>query len=302
MRKRYIPLLLLILAPFAYGAANRFTNADISASAAIAWSKMASLTASRVMVTTAGGVASASSVTDTILGYISGLTSDAQTQIDGKQATDTDLTAIAGLSSTGLIARTGSGTASVRTLTAPAAGITVSNGDGVSGNPTLALADDLSALEALSGTNTIYYRSGTSTWSGVTVSSDFTFSGGTLKNNGGRTIRSQSGTSYTFVLADGMSNGGNPEVHFTSGSAVSVTIPTNASVAFPVGEQIDACQLGAGKVTFSGSVTINSKDSNKAIGAQYVCVTLKKTATDTWLLIGDLIAWVLDLLRLQLHA
>jgi hypothetical protein len=42
-----------------------------------------------------------------------------------------------------------------RTLTGPAAGITVSNGDGVSGNPTLALANDLSALEAMSGTGLV---------------------------------------------------------------------------------------------------------------------------------------------------
>jgi hypothetical protein len=78
-----------------------------------------------------------------------------QTDIDGRQASDSDLTAIAGLSSTGLIARTGSGTAAVRTLTGPAAGITVSNGDGVSGNPTLALANDLSSLEAMSGTGLV---------------------------------------------------------------------------------------------------------------------------------------------------
>lgn len=65
------------------------------------------------------------------------------------QAWDADLDAIAGLSSAGLVARTGAGTATVRTLTAPAAGITVSNGDGVSGNPTLALANGLASLEAL---------------------------------------------------------------------------------------------------------------------------------------------------------
>lgn len=93
---------------------------------------------------------------------------------------DADVAAIAGLSTTGLIARTGDGTWAARTLTAPAAGISVSNGDGVSGNPTLALANDLAALEALSGTNTIYYRSGADTWSAVTVGSHLGFSGGTL--------------------------------------------------------------------------------------------------------------------------
>lgn len=98
----------------------------------------------------------------------------------GWQPLDADLTALAALASNGLVARTASNTYALRTITAPAAGITVSNGDGVSGNPTLALADDLAALEALSGTNTIYYRSAASTWTAVTVGGNLTFSGGTL--------------------------------------------------------------------------------------------------------------------------
>lgn len=55
----------------------------------------------------------------------------------GFQPLDSDLTALAGLSSTGMISRTGSGTASVRTITGTSNRITVTNGDGVSGNPTL---------------------------------------------------------------------------------------------------------------------------------------------------------------------
>ena len=61
----------------------------------------------------------------------------------------------------------------------------MSNGNGVSGNPTLALANDLAALEALAGTNTIYYRSGTDAWSAVTVSTGLAFTGGVLTATGG---------------------------------------------------------------------------------------------------------------------
>lgn len=64
---------------------------------------------------------------------------DAQTQIDGKQASDSDLTAVAGLTGTGLLVRTGTGAATNRTVTGTASQVTVTNGDGVSGNPVLSL-------------------------------------------------------------------------------------------------------------------------------------------------------------------
>lgn len=43
---------------------------------------------------------------------------------------------------------------------------------------------DLTAIAALTGTNTIYYRSGTNVWSAVTIGSGLTFSGGTLAASG----------------------------------------------------------------------------------------------------------------------
>lgn len=96
----------------------------------------------------------------------------------------------------------------------------------------------------------------------------------------------QTGTTYTLVLSDA-----GKLVTLSNASAIALTIPTNDSVAFPVNTRIDLAQLGAGKVTVGGAgVTINSKSGNKSIGAQYVGATLVKTATDTWLLLGDLIA------------
>jgi hypothetical protein len=79
------------------------------------------------------------------------------------QAFDSDLAAVAALSSTGLVARTGSGTAAVRTLTAPAAGLTITNPAGVAGDPTFVLANDLSALEGLGSTG-FAARTATDTW------------------------------------------------------------------------------------------------------------------------------------------
>lgn len=53
------------------------------------------------------------------------------------QAYDADLAAIAALSTTGIIARTGAGTAAARTITSGGNGIIVTNGNGASGNPTI---------------------------------------------------------------------------------------------------------------------------------------------------------------------
>jgi hypothetical protein len=72
------------------------------------------------------------------------------------QAWDTDLDGYAALSSTGLVARTGSGTAAARTLTVGSAQLTVSNGSGVSGNPTIDLAY-ASAVRETSGPTTLTF-------------------------------------------------------------------------------------------------------------------------------------------------
>lgn len=91
-----------------------------------------------------------------------------------------DLPALEALSTTGLAARTGAGTWATRTLTAPVAGITITNPAGIAGDPTIVLANDLGALEALSGTDTIYRRSGVDTWAAVTYGTNLSFTGGVL--------------------------------------------------------------------------------------------------------------------------
>ncbi len=61
--------------------------------------------------------------------------------VEGQSAQpyDLDLVAIAGLTTTGIIARTSGGAVSTRTVTGTAGRIAVSNGSGVSGNPTIDL-------------------------------------------------------------------------------------------------------------------------------------------------------------------
>lgn len=110
-----------------------------------------------------------------------------------------DLAALEGLASTGLVARTGTDTWSVRTLTGPAAGITVTNGNGVSGNPTLALANDLAAVEALSTTG-YAKRTGSDTWSlSTTIPSSDVVAPGSNKQvifNDGGVLGTEAGFEY----------------------------------------------------------------------------------------------------------
>src|SRR3990167_5044609 len=80
---------------------------------------------------------------DTASGSVQGCLAAADwTTFDGKQAGDSDLTALAALSGTGLVARTGSATYSERTIATSTDHIIVVNPDGVSGNPTLKLRPD----------------------------------------------------------------------------------------------------------------------------------------------------------------
>jgi len=101
-------------------------------------------------------------------------------------------------------------------------------------------------------------------------------------------INAQTGTTYTTVLAD---NG--KLVTQSNASAIATTIPLNSSVAYPVGAQINICQLGAGQVTVAGAggVTILSTGATAATPktrAQYSTLTAIQTVTNTWLVAGDI--------------
>jgi len=104
-------------------------------------------------------------------------------------------------------------------------------------------------------------------------------------------FNAQTGTTYTFVLADA----NNELITASNASAQTYSIPTNASVAFPIGCQINIIQIGAGQVTIqavtSGTTTVLSNGGTAAapkLRAQYSAATLVKVATDTWYVIGDI--------------
>lgn len=96
----------------------------------------------------------------------------------------------------------------------------------------------------------------------------------------------QTGTAYTLVLSD---NGKMIEVSNTS--AITLTIPLNSSVAFPIGTQINILQTNTGQITVAGTggVTVNATPGLK-LRTQWSSATLIKRATDTWVLVGDIVA------------
>jgi hypothetical protein len=100
----------------------------------------------------------------------------------------------------------------------------------------------------------------------------------------------QTGTTYTAVLND---NG--QVITMNNASANTFSIPTNASVAYPVGTQINVLQIGAGQTTIqavtSGTTAILSTAATAAapkIRARYGMATCIKAATDTWYVVGDI--------------
>lgn len=91
--------------------------------------------------------------------------------------------------------------------------------------------------------------------------------------------------SYTLVAAD---NG--KIVSINNASANTLTVPANATVAFPVGTTITIRQAGAGQtnVVGAGGVTIQSRGGLTHLAGQFAYATLIKVATDTWDLTGDI--------------
>jgi hypothetical protein len=128
------------------------------------------------------------------------------------------------------------------------------------------------------------------TFTGLTTvsASGIAFTDGTQTKQGVPSITAinQQAGAYTSVLSDR-----DKLVEVSSASGVTVTIPANASVAYPVGTSIDILQTGTGQVTIAGAggVTVNATPGLK-LRTQWSSATLFKRATDTWVVFGDLTA------------
>ena len=104
------------------------------------------------------------------------------------------------------------------------------------------------------------------------------------------TLNAQTAT-YTVVLTDNR----NKLVTMDVATANDFLIPTNASVAFPIGSVINVIQIGAGKTTIEavtpGTTTISSTGATATapeLRVEFSAASCIKVATDTWYVVGDI--------------
>lgn len=107
--------------------------------------------------------------------------------------------------------------------------------------------------------------------------------GGTAGNG---TTNAQTGTSYTAALGDA----GN-FITMNNASASTLTVPPNASVAYPIGSVLCAQQIGAGAVTLTQGAAVTFTDTCTAptapvFFAQNATLCAIQTVANTWAVVG----------------
>lgn len=100
-------------------------------------------------------------------------------------------------------------------------------------------------------------------------------------------VITQAGTNYTPVLADGIMT----LIQMSANVANTLTIPTNATVAYAIGTILNVVQTGTGNTNFvpAGGVTFLSYLNQTHILGQGAAATAVKVGTNTWRIIGDII-------------
>ena len=95
-----------------------------------------------------------------------------------------------------------------------------------------------------------------------------------------RTVSEITGTTYTIVRGDE-----SKLIRLTSSSAKTITIPTNASVAFHTDKtRIVVLNTGSGNATIAGATGVTV--SGQTTVEQFKIVELFKTGTNTWIAVG----------------
>lgn len=258
----------------------------------------ANLTASRAVISNVSGKVAVSSVTDTELGYVSGVTSAIQTQIDSKQSTITGAAstiASVDLTASRALASNASGKVVVSAVTSTELGYLSGTTSAVqtqidskqatiTGAATTITSSDLTASRAVvsNASGKVAVSSVTSTElgyvSGVTSAIQTQID---TKTNKLITANRQT-ASYTLVAGDA-----DKLVEMNVASANNLTVPAST---FSAGTQILLAQYGAGQTTIvAGSgMTIRSNGNKLKLSAQYSGATLVFISGTEAYLFGDI--------------
>jgi hypothetical protein len=187
----------------------------------------------------------------------------------------------------GIVAKTGFGDVSTRTLQQPAAGVTITNPAGIAGDPTFALANDLAALEALGSTG-IAVRTAADTWAqrAVTGTADRV---SVTNGNGvtgdptvdiaatyvGQTSITTLGTVATGVwqgTAVGSTFGGTAQTTWATGDLLYAS-GTNTLAKRTIGATGDVLTVSGGVPTWAAPATSGTVTSVAASGTQGVTIS-----------------------------
>ena len=291
-------------------------NADINASAAIDYSKLATLTAGSVVLGNSSNVATVTALSGDVTVNSSGVTaigSGVVVNADVSSSAAIDYSKLASLTAGSVLLGNSS---NVATVTALSGDVTV-NSSGVTAIGSGVIVNDdinasagiaLSKLATSTAGNIIVYNSSgiptavaetgdisisdtgvTAIASGVIVNADISSSASIELGKLANVSIDTKTANYPLVLTDANKI---IEMNLT-GTANTVSVPTNASVAFPIGTQINIVQYGTGKTQIlastPGTTSIRSTPGSY-LRDRYSSATLIKRATDEWYLIGDLSA------------
>jgi len=229
--------------------------------------------------------------------------------ITDAQALDATLTALAGVSTSAnsLIYATASDTFTTTTLSAFGRTL-IDDADAATARSTLGLGTiataattdyvDVTNSQSIAGTKTFTGSIAFSGSGAIAISSSSTAVTQTALDNSTKiattayvqtatrvAVNTQT-TSYTLVIGDE-----GKMIEFNSASNLTLTIPANSSVAFPVGTQILISRYGTGTVqVLITTDTLRSASSNRFLASQYSGATLVKRTSTEWYLFGDLSA------------
>jgi hypothetical protein len=270
-------------------------NADINASAAIAHSKLANITAGSVLIGNPSNVPTATALSGDVTVTSSGVTAigsgvivnadiNASAAIDKTKISGTAITA----ADTGTVTSTmiADGTIVNADINASAAISHSKLANITAGQVLLGNGSNVPTATALSGDVTVNSTGVTAIASGVIVDADISSTAAIERGKIADLSIDTKIANYSLVLGDK-----NKVIEMNVGSANTVTVPLNSAHAFPIGSQVTVTQYGAGKtqVVATGGVTVRATPG-AYLRAQYSTATLIKRGTDEWYLIGDLSA------------